>query len=54
MKNKFSAVVYLVICGLIISGAIYAGGKHHENCRECKLALGKSEFESGNFADTCK
>lgn len=41
MKNKIGVVVFLLLCGLIIGGAIYAGGKQHNDCRECKLAVRK-------------
>lgn len=54
MKKTFSIAAYLLICGLVIATAIYAGQKRHDNCRECKLALEKTGIESGKFAGTCK
>jgi hypothetical protein len=41
MKKKIGVVVFLLLCGLIISAAIYAGEKQHSDCRECRLAIGK-------------
>lgn len=46
MKNKLSLLAYLLICSLVIGGAIYAGQKNHDHCRECKLAIGITEANS--------
>jgi hypothetical protein len=54
MKSKLSIVAFLLVCAVIITGSIYAGGKQHENCRECKLAYGKGVAESGKFAHVCE
>ena len=54
MKKKISVVCFLLVCTAIIGAAIYAGEKHHGNCRECKLAIGKHDNESNKFAAAWK
>lgn len=53
MKQKIEIAAFLVICIMVITFAIRAG-KHHENCRDCKLSTGKSETESAKFAGVWK
>ena len=53
MKQKIEIAAFLAICIMVITFAIKAG-KHHENCRECKLSSGKIETESAKFAGVCK
>ena len=53
MRQKIEIAAFLAICIMIVSFAIKAG-KHHENCRQCKLSSGKTENESVKFAEVCK
>jgi len=53
MKQKIEIVGFLVICIMVITFAIKAG-KHHENCRECRLSNNKSATESAKFAGVWK
>jgi hypothetical protein len=39
MKNKASILFYLLLCSLIIVGAVYGGKKQHTHCPECTLAM---------------
>jgi hypothetical protein len=48
MKKKISIIAFLLICGLIIGSAIYAGDKHHHNCPECKMGLVINYHENAN------
>lgn len=54
MKKKIGIIIYLFVCPVIIATAIYAGEKYHNNCRECKLAIGKHDNESNKFAAAWK
>jgi hypothetical protein len=42
MKKKIGIIIYLFVCVVIIAASIYTGEKNHDNCRECKLAIGKT------------
>jgi len=53
MKQKIEIAFFLAICITVISFAIKAG-KHHENCRECRLSGIKSATESTKFAGVWK
>lgn len=53
MQKKIQIIGFLLGCIAIIVFAIQAG-RHHENCRECKLALGKTETENAKFATSWK
>jgi len=53
MQKKIQIVAFLLGCIAIIFFAVQAG-RHHQNCRDCKLALSKGETESAKFAESCK
>jgi hypothetical protein len=53
MQKKIQITGFLLGCIAIIAFAIQAG-RHHENCRDCKLAFGKSHTENAKFASTWK
>ena len=53
MLKKIQIAGFILGCLAIIVLAIQAG-RHHENCRECKLAISKSEKESAKFAEAWK
>jgi hypothetical protein len=53
MQKKIQITGFLLGCIVLIAFAIEAG-RHHENCRECKLAIGKAETKNAKFAATWK
>ena len=53
MLKKIQFVGFIAGCLAIIVIAIRAG-RHHENCRECKLAISRTEKESVKFAEAWK
>ena len=53
MQKKIQVIAFLLGCIMVIGFAIQAG-RHHENCRECKLSFSQSENESAKFAEVCK
>lgn len=38
MKKKIEIVAFLAVCIMVVTFAIRAG-KHHDQCRECNLAV---------------
>ena len=38
MKKKIEIIAFLAICIMVVTFAIRAG-KHHDQCRECNLAV---------------
>jgi hypothetical protein len=40
MKQTFGWILFFLAAGLVITAGIYSGTKHND-CRECKLAIGQ-------------
>ena len=53
MLKKIQFVGFIAGCIAIIVIAIQAG-RHHENCRECKLSITRTGEESVKFAEVWK
>ena len=53
MQKKIQIIGFIAGCIAIIAVAIQAG-RHHGNCRECKLAISKTETERAKFAQAWK
>ena len=53
MLKKIQFFGFIAGCIAIIVIAIQAG-RHHENCRECKLSISKPAAESAKFAEAWK
>jgi len=53
MLKKIQFVGFIAGCIAIIVIAIQAG-RHHENCRECKPGISRTQGESVKFAEAWK
>jgi hypothetical protein len=53
MQKKIQIIGFIAGCMAIVIIAIQAG-RHHANCRECKLSFSKTETESVKFAEAWK
>jgi hypothetical protein len=53
MQKKIQIIALVLGCIAVIAFAIQAG-RHHENCRECNLAIGNEANETANFSGAWK